>query len=185
MHRAFDTPELLEKWLEANHATETEIWVRIFKKDSGTPTVTWDDCVVVALAWGWIDGQRKSLDEVSFIQRLTPRRAKSNWSKRNVEIAERLIGEGRMQPAGLVPIEAARQDGRWEAAYSGSSEMVIPEDFLLELESNLAAREFYATLNRQNLFAIYYRLTTAKRVETRKKRMTEILAQLAQGKAFH
>jgi uncharacterized protein YdeI (YjbR/CyaY-like superfamily) len=183
--RPFETAAQLEQWLKSNHATKRELWVRIFKKESGTPTVTWNDCVVAAIAWGWIDGQRKALDEVSFLQRLTPRRAKSNWSKRNCEHAERLIAEGRMQPSGLALVEAARQDGRWEQAYSGSSEMVIPEDFLEELHKNRAAKKFFATLDRRNLYVIYHRLQTAKRPETRKKRIAAMLAELARGKAFH
>jgi uncharacterized protein YdeI (YjbR/CyaY-like superfamily) len=183
--RSFRTSGQLEAWLKRHHATESELWVRVFKKGSGTPTVTWDDCVVAALAWGWIDGQKKSLDQVSFLQRLTPRRARSNWSKRNREHAERLIVEGRMQPPGLVHVESARQDGRWEQAYSGSAEMVIPDDFLAELRKNPAAQRFFTALNRANLFSIYHRLHTAKRVETRKKRIADMVAQLARGEAFH
>jgi uncharacterized protein YdeI (YjbR/CyaY-like superfamily) len=183
--RSFETRDQLEEWLKSNHETKRELWVRIFKKETGTPSVTWNDCVVAALAWGWIDGQRKSFDEVSFLQRLTPRRAQSNWSKRNREHAERLIAEGRMQPSGLAHVDAARQDGRWEQAYSGSSEMVIPDDFLEELQKNPAAKKFFATLDRRNLFVIYHRLQTAKRLETRKKRIASMLAELARGKAFH
>lgn len=185
MYHTFETSSQLEDWLQLNHASHTELWVRIFKKASGTATVTWGDCVVAALAWGWIDGQKKSLDDVSFLQRLTPRRAKSNWSKVNTAHAERLIAAGRLQPAGLVHVEAARQDGRWEAAYAGSAEMVIPDDFLITLRQNPAALAFYQTLNRANLFSIYHRLQTAKRAETRQKRITRIVAQLASGKAFH
>jgi uncharacterized protein YdeI (YjbR/CyaY-like superfamily) len=182
---AFENPDQLELWLSANHATERELWVRIFKKDSGTPTVDWNDCVIAALNWGWIDGQRKSLDEVSFLQRLTPRRPKSAWSTRNCEHAERLMREGRMQASGLAHIEAARQDGRWERAYSGSATMVIPDDFLEELRQNPAAERFYEGLNRQNLYAIYHRIQTAKRPETRQKRIAAMVAQLARGEAFH
>lgn len=185
LHRAFETPDLLEDWLKLNHATHTELWVRIFKKTSGTPSVTWGDCVVAALVWGWIDGQKKSLDEVSFLQRLTPRRAKSNWSKVNTEHVERLIAAGRMQPTGQAHVDAARQDGRWAAAYASSAQMVIPDDFLAALRQNLAALAFYETLNRANLYAIYHRLQTAKRPETRQKRLDQMLAQLASGKAFH
>jgi len=121
LYRVFETPAQFDQWLRLNHATEQVLWIRIFKKASGSVSVTWDDCVVVALAWGWIDGQRKSLDEVSFLQRLTPRRAKSNWSRRNTEHVERLIASGRMQPAGLAQVEAARQDGRWERAKTNSN----------------------------------------------------------------
>ena len=182
---SFESPEQFETWLESNHKTEVEIWVRIFKKGSNTPSVDWNDCVVSALIWGWIDGQRKTHDEVSFLQRLTPRRANSSWSKRNCEHADRLIAEGRMKPAGLLHIEAAQADGRWEKAYSGSSEMAMPDDFLEKLETSPAAKQFFDTLNRQNLYAIYYRLQTAKRPETREKRMAEILLQLELGKPFH
>jgi uncharacterized protein YdeI (YjbR/CyaY-like superfamily) len=183
--RPFETPDRLEQWLEANHETQCELWVRIFKKDSGTPSVTWNDCVVAALAWGWIDGQRKSLDEVSFLQRLTPRRPKSNWSKKNCEHAERLILEGRMRPSGLVHVQAARQDGRWEGAYSGSANMVIPEDFLEELRKSPEAEQFFATLDRRNLYAIYHRIQIAKRPETRARRIAQMIVQLSRGEAFH
>lgn len=183
--QAFETPRELERWLQSNHESKRELWVRIFKKASGAPTVTWNDCVVLAIAWGWIDGQKRALDEISFLQRLTPRRARSNWSKRNCEHAERLIDEGRMQPSGLAQVEAARQDGRWAQAYSGSAAMVIPDDFLEALQKNPAAKKFYATLDRRNLFAIYHRLQTAKRPETRTKRIAAMLADLARGRAFH
>ena len=184
-HRAFATRRDLEKWLKANHQKETELWVRMYKKGSAVPSVTWEDCVQACLSWGWIDGLRRSLDDVSFVQRLTPRRPKSVWSKKNCEHAERLIAAGQMQPAGLAHVEAARADGRWEQAYAGSSEMVIPEDFLAALETNPQAKAFYATLNRQNQFAIYHRLQTAKRPETRAKRIADFVAQLAAGKRFH
>lgn len=126
-HCTFETPEQLHAWLQSNHASKTELWVRIFKKATDQPSVTWDDCVVAAIAWGWIDGIRKSLDDTSFLQRLTPRRARSNWSQKNVQHAERLIEQGRMQPAGLVQVEAARSDGRWATAYAGSATMEMPE----------------------------------------------------------
>ncbi len=182
---SFETPEQLEQWLEANHDTQHELWVCIFKKDSGMPSVDWNDCVIAALTWGWIDGQRKSLDEISFLQRLTPRRPKSNWSKKNCEHAERLILEGLMQPSGLAHVQAARQDGRWERAYSGSAEMVMPEDFLEALHKNPDAKQFFATLNRQNLYAIYHRVQIAKRIDTRARRIAEMVAHLARGEAFH
>lgn len=182
---AFETPAALDAWLAEHHATKSELWVRIFKKDSGTPSVTWNDCVVVSLVWGWIDGQKKSLDDVSFLQRITPRRAKSNWSKKNREHAERLIAEGRMKPAGLVHVEAARADGRWDEAYAGSAEMVIPDDFMKAVLANAEANAFFRTLNRANLFAIYHRVHTAKRPETRAKRISDIVAKLERGEKFH
>lgn len=182
---AFETPAHLSKWLKVNHATQTELWVRIFKKGSGTKSVNWNDCVVAAITWGWIDGLKRPLDELSFLQRLTPRRPKSNWSKKNREHAERLIAEGVMQPSGMVQVEAARRSGLWEQAYSGSAEMVIPDDFLDELRKNRAAKAFFETLDRRNLFAIYHRIHTAKSVETRTRRIANIVSQLAAGKAFH
>lgn len=182
---AFATSRQLEAWLKKHHRSEQELWVRIFKKDSGKPSVTWNDCVVAAIAWGWIDGQKKSLDEASFLQRLTPRRPRSNWSKKNCEHAERLIAEGRMDPAGLVHVLSAKQDGRWEQAYAGSATMELPEDFLKEVQKVPAAKKFFATLDRRNLFAIYHRLQTAKRPETKQKRIQNIVAQLARGEVFH
>lgn len=183
--RSFETPAQLEKWLKTHHKTETELWVRIWKQGSGTPSVNWKDCVLAALAWGWIDGQKKALDAASFLQRLTPRRAKSNWSKINCGHAERLIAEGKMQPPGLSQVEAAKQDGRWEQAYAGSADMVLPDEFLAALSKNAAAARFFATLNRANLFAIYHRLHTAKRPETKQRRIANIVLQLARGEAFH
>lgn len=183
--RSFKTTAELGAWLKRHHATERELWVRIFKKDSGTRSVTWNDCVVVAIAWGWIDGHKKALDERSFLQRLTPRRPKSNWSKRNTEHAERLIAEGHMQPPGLVHVDAAREDGRWKKAYAGSAELVIADDLLAALHKNRAATAFFETLDRRNLFTIYHRLHTAKRAETRQKRIASMVAQLARRQRFH
>ena len=175
--RPFETCHQLKKWLQANHATESELWVKVFKKDSGTKTVTWNDCVDAAIVWGWIDGQRLAFDDVSYLQRLTPRRRNSSWSKRNTERAERLIAQGYMQPPGLTAIEAARQDGRWERAYSGSADMVIPADFLKEMRKNPAAKRSFKVLDRKNLYGIYHRVQTAKRLETRTKRIEDVLAR--------
>ena len=182
-HHTFEAPEQLHAWLRVNHASETELWVRIFKKATGQPSVTRDDCVVAAICWGWIDGLRKALDDTSFLQRLTPRRARSNWSQKNVQHAERLIAQGHMQAAGLAQVEAARNDGRWATAYAGSATMVMPEDFLAALQQDPAAHAFYATLKRQSLFTIYHRLHSAKRSDTRQKRMAELVAKLARGES--
>jgi uncharacterized protein YdeI (YjbR/CyaY-like superfamily) len=182
-HHTFESPEQLHTWLQVNQASETELWVRIYKKATGQPSVTWDDCVVAAIAWGWIDGVRNALDDTSFLQRLTPRRARSNWSQKNVQHAERLIAQGRMQAAGLAHVEAARSDGRWATAYAGSATMVIPEDFLAALQQDAEAHAFYATLKRQNLFTIYHRLHSAKRPENRERRMAEMLEKLARGES--
>lgn len=182
---AFKDAAALAKWLAKHHEQKSELFVRIYKKGSGTPSVTWGDCVVEALRFGWIDGLKLPLDEASYLQRLTPRRAKSNWSVKNREHVERLIAEGRMMPAGLAHVEAAKADGRWDSAYEGSANMTIPQDFLDALEAMPAAKAFYETLNRQNLFAIYHRLTSAKRPETRARRMANILAQLERGEKFY
>ena len=183
-YAAFPTSTDLWQWLAHHHASETELWVQIYKKGSGVTSVNWEDCVIVALAWGWIDGQRQSLDEVSFVQRLSPRRAKSMWSQKNREHVSRLIDEGRMQPSGLLHVNAAKADGRWENAYASASEMVIPDDFLAMLDQDVEAKAFFDTLNRSNLFTIYHRLHTAKRPDTRAKRMSAILDQLRRREKF-
>lgn len=158
--------------------------MRIYKKATGLPSVTWDDCVVAALAWGWIDGQRKSLDDTSFLQRPTPRRARSSWLQTNVQHAERLIAQGHMQAPGLADVEAARSDGRWANAYAGSATMEIPEDFLAALQQDPTAHALYATLKQQHLFTIYHRLHSAKRAETRQRHMAEMLAKLGRGRVL-
>jgi uncharacterized protein YdeI (YjbR/CyaY-like superfamily) len=182
---AFQNAQELGDWLAKHHDSTGELWVRIFKAGSGTPSVTWTDCVVEAVRFGWIDGQKQPLDARSFLQRLTPRKPKSNWSAKNCAHATALIAEGRITPAGLAQVEAAKADGRWDNAYAGSAGMVIPQDFLDALATMPAARAFFETLDRKNLFAIYYRLHTAKRPETRAKRMAQILAQLERGERFH
>ena len=182
---AFRDAKSLGDWLAEHHQGCRELWIQIYKAGSGTPSVTWTDCVIEAIRYGWIDGQKLPLDEASYLQRLTPRRAKSNWSAKNRDHAGRLIAEGRMAAAGLVHVEAAKADGRWESAYAGSSEMTIPQDFLDALETKPVAKAFFATLDRKNLYPIYYRLQTAKRPETRAKRLAQILAQLERGERFH
>ncbi len=182
---AFETPEDLAGWLGEHHATSGELWVRIYKEGSGQRSVTWADCVVEAIRFGWIDGLKRSADERSYLQRLTPRRPGSNWSARNRDHAERLMAEGRITPAGLAHVQAARAEGRWDTAYEGSATMVIPRDFLEALAAMPEAEAFFRTLDRKNLYPIYYRLQTAKRPETRVRRMQQILAQLARGERFH
>jgi uncharacterized protein YdeI (YjbR/CyaY-like superfamily) len=182
---AFRDARELGAWLAKHHHSNSELWVQIFKAGSGRPSVTWTDCVVEAIRFGWIDGQKQPLDAVSFLQRLTPRKPKSNWSAKNREHATRLIAEGRMTPAGRAHVDTAKADGRWEAAYAGSAAMVIPQDFLDALETMPDAKAFFETLDRKNLYPIYYRLQTAKRPETRAKRMAQILAQFERGERFH
>lgn len=182
--KSFPNSQALDEWMAENHANATELWVRIYKSASGKPSVTWADCVVEAIRYGWIDGQKKALDDSSYLQRLSPRKPGSNWSKKNREYAQKLIQEGRMTPAGLAHVEAAKNDGRWENAYAGSADMEMPEDFLKALNKLPKAKKFFATLNRQNVFSIYYRLHTAKKPETRAKRMAEILSMLEKEKAL-
>lgn len=182
---AFLDASALGAWLTKNNATQAELWVRVYKTGLGVASVTWTDCVIEAIRFGWIDGQKRPLDEVSYLQRLTPRKPGSNWSAKNREHARRLIEEGRMTPAGLAHVEAARADGRWASAYDGQAAMVIPQDFLDALETRPAARAFFGTLDRKNLYPIYYRLQTAKRPETRAKRMAQMLDQLDREERFH
>ena len=173
----FATPKDLGQWLKVNHATESELWVKIYKKKTGIQSVTWNDVVIEALCWGWIDGIKKSIDDQAYLQRITRRQTRSNWSKRNTDHAERLISEGRMMESGLVHIRAAKADGRWEKAYV-VSEMEVPADFLAALESNPNVKEFYETLNKSSRYAIAYGLISAKKPETRLRRFTKFLNML-------
>jgi len=175
----FSTPKDLGRWLKENHATENELWVKIFKKKTGIPSVTWNDIVVEMLCWGWIDGVKKSIDDQAYLQRVTPRKARSNWSKRNTEHAERLISESKMMESGLVHVRAAKADGRWENAYV-VSEMEVPADFLAALESKPNVKQFFETLNKSSRYAIAYGLTSAKKQETRQKRFTKFMNMLVQ-----
>ncbi len=175
---AFATPQDLDLWLKDNHTSESELWVKIFKKGSGIPSVTWNDVVIEILCWGWIDGIKKSIDDQAYLQRITPRKAKSAWSKRNRDHVERLVSEGRMQEPGLVHVRAAKADGRWENAYS-VSEMEVPDDFLAALESKPQAKEFYQTLTKSNRYVIALGLTSAKKSETRQRRFDKYMDMLA------
>ncbi|WP_430462157.1 YdeI/OmpD-associated family protein [Thalassolituus sp. LLYu03] len=176
-HLSFATSNDLDQWLALNHGSERELWVRIFKKGSGIASVTWEEMVIESLCWGWIDGLRKSLDNESYIQRITPRQARSVWSKKNREHVERLISEGRMKAPGLVHVHAAQADGRWENAYV-ASEMTVPEDFLAALEKVPDARRFYDTLTKSNRYVIAYGLSSAKKTETRQKRFEKYMGSL-------
>ncbi|CAA0103199.1 Uncharacterised protein [BD1-7 clade bacterium] len=171
----------LDQWLKHNHATESELWVKIFKKHTGIPSVTWNDVVIEILCWGWIDGIKKSMDDHAYLQRITPRKPQSSWSKRNREHVERLITERRMMEPGLVHVRAAKTDGRWENAYT-SSEMEVPADFAAALESKPHAKQFYNSLTKSNRYVIAYGLISAKKPETRQRRFTKFLDMLESGK---
>jgi uncharacterized protein YdeI (YjbR/CyaY-like superfamily) len=173
----FETSKDFGRWLRVNHTSESELWVKIFKKKTGIPSVTWDDVVIESLCWGWIDSVKKSFDDQAYLQRITPRKARSNWSKRNREHAERLISEGRMTESGLVHISAAKADGRWEKAYT-ASEIKMPADFLAALESKPKAKQFFETLNKASRSAIAHELTSAKKPETRQRRFAKYMDML-------
>jgi uncharacterized protein YdeI (YjbR/CyaY-like superfamily) len=173
------------KWLAKNHGQSDGIWLRICKKGSQESSVTYAAALDEALCFGWIDGQKQRHDESSWLQKFTPRRQRSGWSKINTRHAERLIQSRRMKPAGQAQIDAAKKDGRWTAAYDSPSKSTIPEDFLVALRKNKKAYAFFESLNKANLYAIAYRLQTARQPETRQKRMEAILAMMARGETFH
>ncbi|OIQ44579.1 MAG: hypothetical protein BM565_13835 [Gammaproteobacteria bacterium MedPE] len=173
----FEEPQLLGQWLENNHANKTELWVKIYKKYTGLPSVTWDDVVVESLCWGWIDGIKKSVDDQAYLQRITPRTSKSNWSKKNRKHVEELIHLGRMQASGLLHVTAAKADGRWENAYA-VSEMTVPEDFIAALADMPIAKTFYDTLNKSDRCTIAHGLTSAKKADTRARRFTKYIKML-------
>ena len=183
--QVFGSAADFREWLERNHAGSDGIWLRIFKKASDEKSLTYAEALDQALCYGWIDGQKKPFDGQSWLQRFTRRRATSAWSKTNTQHALRLIKAGAMTPAGLKAVEAAKADGRWKAAYASPRNARPPDDFLKELDKDKKARAFFETLNKANVFSIVYRLQTAKRPETREKRMKIILAMMAQGKKFH
>lgn len=177
---SFSTAEDLEKWLKTNHKNENELWVKIFKKNTGIQSVTWNDVVIEILCWGWIDGIKKSIDDQAYLQRITPRKTRSIWSKRNTEHVERLIKEGRMKESGLIHVREAKADGRWDEAYV-ASEMKVPLDFLEALDNRPKEKHFFETLNKSSRFVIAYGLTSAKKSETRQKRFTKYMTMLLHG----
>jgi uncharacterized protein YdeI (YjbR/CyaY-like superfamily) len=184
-HRHFKSVQEFRDWLAKEHSRADVVLVRIFKKNSGVVSITHAEALEQALCFGWIDGQKLPLDTKSWMQKFTPRRPKSGWSKKNTELVDRLIHAGHMTPAGLKEVEAARADGRWAAAYDSPANASVPAEFLEELERNHEAKQFYSLLNKANLYAIAYRLQTAKRPETKNKRMKQIIDMLARGEKFH
>jgi len=181
----FETTEEFRLWLAKNHATVNGVWLKLYKKASGIESVTYAEALDEALCYGWIDGQRKSLDDVSFLQKYTPRRTKSMWSKRNIEHIERLTAAGLMTPAGDAEVERAQQDGRWQAAYDAPTNMTVPEDFIAELDKHPKAKAFFETLNKTNRYAIAWRLQTATTNVTRLRRQEKILAMLDNEQKFN
>ena len=182
--KAFRTTAAFEAWLRSNHDRETEIWVKIHKKDSGLPTVTHAQALDVALCWGWIDGIRKSLDERSFLQRFSPRAPKSIWSQVNRDHVARLIAAGRMTPHGQRQVDAAKADGRWDAAYAPMRSVTVPDDLRAAIDANPRARKTFATLGRQNLFSLAFRTNNMKTPAGRAKKIAELVAMLARGETI-
>jgi uncharacterized protein YdeI (YjbR/CyaY-like superfamily) len=181
----FKTLAAWEKWLLKNHDTSPGVWMRVYKKGSGIKSIEIKDALDGALCFGWIDGQRNSYDEVSYLQKYTQRRKKSIWSKVNRENVARLIEAGKIQAAGHAQIEAAKADGRWDDAYDSVRNMETPEDFMKELRKDKKALAFYETLNSQNRYAIGFRLQTAKKPETRERRLKQFIEMMKNGEKFH
>jgi uncharacterized protein YdeI (YjbR/CyaY-like superfamily) len=182
----FESPEQWEKWLKEHHGESSGVRLQIAKKGADKQTVSYAEALDIALCYGWIDGQKGALDDQFWLQKFTPRRSKSVWSKVNTKKATELIAQGRMQPAGLKEVEAAKQDGRWDAANESQRNSQMPEDFQVELENNPKAKEFFATLNSANRYAIYYRIQSAKKAETRRARIEKFIAMLnEQKKIYH
>lgn len=181
----FDGPEEFRAWLVENHASSPGIWAALAKKGTEARTVGYDEALQVALAWGWIDGQARPLDDDHYLRRFTPRRPRSPWSLRNRRFAEALITAGEMMPSGLAEVERARADGRWEKAYDGQRTAEAHPDFIAALDRSPTAAEFYTTLSSQNRYAIYYRIQDAKRDDTRARRIEKFVAMLERGEQPH
>ncbi|HET7484960.1 MAG TPA: YdeI/OmpD-associated family protein [Solirubrobacterales bacterium] len=181
----FASPAELEAWLDDNHAAVEGVWLKIAKKGSGVESVTYAEALELALCFGWIDSQKRGFDERHFLQRFTPRRPRGKWSRINREKAEGLIAGGAMRPTGLAEVEAAKADGRWEAAYAGQRTAEVPADLQRELDENEAAREFFAGLDGANRYAILYRLEEAKKPETRQRRLQKFVGMLERGEKIH
>ncbi len=181
----FSSVAAWEAWLEREHASAPGVWLKIAKKATGIATVTHAEALDVALCFGWIDGQRLPFDATWFLQRFTPRKRGSRWSKINTEHVERLVAAGRMRRAGLAQVEAARADGRWAAAYDGQRTATVPTDLQAALDANPAAAAFFATLRGANRYAILYRVQDAKRPQTRARRIDRFVSMLARGETLH
>jgi uncharacterized protein YdeI (YjbR/CyaY-like superfamily) len=181
---SFASQEEWEAWLEANHSS-AGVWMKIAKKSSGIESVTHPEALEAALCHGWIDGQRKRLDDEFFLQKFTPRTPRSPWSRINRDKAERLVEEGRMRPHGLAEMERAKADGRWDAAYEPQSKAPVPDDLQRELDQRPDAAAFFAALDSRNRYAILYRLQDAKRPETRARRLAEFVAMLEEHRKIY
>jgi uncharacterized protein YdeI (YjbR/CyaY-like superfamily) len=181
----FSEQQSLNNWLEINYDTSPGIRIHIAKKNSGVVTVTYGIALESALCYGWIDSQKEAFDEKTWLQRFTPRKANSIWSKVNKDKAEQLIANGKMKPSGLKAIEIAKQNGQWDKAYESQSNATIPDDFAVELERNVKAKAFYDSLDRQNKYAIIFRIHSVKKQETREKRMQQFITMLEKGEKIY
>jgi uncharacterized protein YdeI (YjbR/CyaY-like superfamily) len=181
----FKSAKAFEAWLKKHHAAADGLWLKIAKRGAKETSVTYPEAVEIALCWGWIDGQKKGLDDQHFLQRFTPRRARSIWSKINVAKAAALIEAGRMQAPGYAQIEAAQADGRWSRAYDGARSSTVPEDLLAALEAEPKAKAFFATIDAANRYAVLWRLQTAVKTETRARRIAHLVQMLARGETVH
>jgi uncharacterized protein YdeI (YjbR/CyaY-like superfamily) len=181
----FENKKKWQTWLAKEHAKSTGVWLKIRKKDSGIPSITYEEALDVALCYGWIDGQKKGFDDKYWLQKFTPRGPKSIWSKINTEKAEQLIASGQMKPGGLKAIESAKRDGRWESAYASQKNIAVPEDFQVALAKHKKALAFFASLNSANRYAILFRIHNAKKPETRAKRIQQFVEMLERGEKIH
>ena len=182
---AFASQDEWEAWLDAEHATSDGVWVKFAKKGSGVETVVYAEALEVALCYGWIDSQVMSLDERFYLQKFTPRRSRSKWSRINREKIEQLTNAGRMKPAGLEQVGLAKADGRWDAAYASPSTIEVPEDLQKALDANPKAAEFFATLSGSNRYAVLYQLEDAKKPETRARRLEKFMGMLERGEKVY
>lgn len=183
--REFENRQALEKWLSANHDTEDELWLKVHKKGSGLPSVSINEALDAMLCWGWIDAIRKQFDDKSYLQRYVPRGKKSIWSQINRDHIERLIREGRMQPAGLKQVEAAKADGRWDKAYASAKSMEFPADLLAAIEDEPKALELFQQLNSQNRYALAFRTHNMKTETGRKKKIASFVEMLKRGETIY
>jgi uncharacterized protein YdeI (YjbR/CyaY-like superfamily) len=183
--KTFPTARSFELWLSRQHAKADGIRIKFAKKASGIRSINYGQALEVALCYGWIDGQSKSIDDQWYVQCFTPRRARSLWSKRNRDIVARLIDEGRMQPAGQAEIDRAKADGRWVAAYDSPANATVPDDLTAALKKLPKAKKFFESLNGQNRYAILHRLMTAKKPETRAKRLASFVEMLNEGRKIY
>lgn len=181
----FESPRAWDAWLEKSHASSRGVWLKLAKKAAGVPSVTYAEALEVALAWGWIDGHKKPFDDAWWLQKFTPRGPKSLWSKVNREKAQALIDAGKMRPAGLAAVERAKQDGIWAQAYDSSSRATVPEDLAAAFAANPKAEAFFATLNAANRYAVLWRVQTAKKPETRARRVSDLVAMLGRHEKLH